>query len=216
MNALIENLDLILVGFGRTLMLTGISAVLALVLGVLLATCRVSPVASLRSFGTIYVQVFRNTPLTLLFFFIIAVFPTMFFPIGTFTQQAIVALSLYTASFVCESLRSGINSVNVGQAEAARAVGMTFTQTLSLIILPQAIRSVVPPLINVFIALTKNTSVAGGFAVAELFAVGRQLSNSNPASVIPVLLGVGVCYLVITIPAGQLAGYLERKVAFAR
>lgn len=216
MNALIENLDLILVGFGRTLMLTGLSAVLSLVLGILLATCRVSPVASLRAFGALYVNVFRNTPLTLLFFFFIAVFPTMFFVIPSFFIAAIIALSLYTASFVCEALRSGINSVNVGQAEAARAVGMTFTQTLSLIILPQAIRSVVPPLINVFIALTKNSSVAGGFAVAELFAVGRQLSNSNPASVIPVLLGVGVCYLVITIPAGQLAGYLERKVAFAR
>lgn len=216
MNALIENLDLILVGFGRTLMLTGLSAVLSLVLGILLATCRVSPVASLRAFGAAYVNVFRNTPLTLLFFFFIAVFPTMFFVIPSFFIAAIIALSLYTASFVCEALRSGINSVNVGQAEAARAVGMTFTQTLSLIILPQAIRSVVPPLINVFIALTKNSSVAGGFAVAELFAVGRQLSNSNPASVIPVLLGVGVCYLVITIPAGQLAGFLERKVAFAR
>lgn len=216
MNALIENLDLIMVGFGRTLMLTLISAVLSLLLGIVLATCRVSPVASLRAFGSLYVNVFRNTPLTLLFFFFIAVFPSMFFVIQSFTVAAIIALSLYTASFVCEAIRSGINSVNVGQAEAARAVGMTFAQTLSLIILPQAIRSVIPPLINVFIALTKNTSVAGGFAVAELFAVGRQLSNSNPSSVIPVLLGVGVFYLVITIPSGQLAGHLERKVAFAR
>lgn len=216
MNALIENLDLIMVGFGRTLMLTLISAVVSLILGIVLATCRVSPVASLRAFGSLYVQVFRNTPLTLLFFFFIAVFPTMFFVIQSFFVAAIIALSLYTASFVCEAIRSGINSVNVGQAEAARAVGMTFTQTLALIILPQAIRSVIPPLINVFIALTKNTSVAGGFAVAELFAVGRQLSNSNPASVVPVLLGVGIFYLLITIPSGQLAGHLERKVAFAR
>lgn len=93
---------------------------------------------------------------------------------------------------------------------------MTFGQTLSLIVLPQAIRSVIPPIINVLIALTKNTSVAGGFAVAELFATGRQLANTNPGAALWVLAGVGVCYLVITIPAGQLAVYLERKVAFAR
>lgn len=216
MNALIENLDLIMVGFGRTLMLTGISAVLSLILGTLLATCRVSPVASLRAFGTAYVELVRNTPLTLLFFFFIAVFPAMFFVLPGFIVPAIIALSLYTSAFVCEAVRSGINSVNVGQAEAARAVGMTFGQTLSLIVLPQAIRSVIPPIINVLIALTKNTSVAGGFAVAELFATGRQLANTNPGAALWVLAGVGVCYLVITIPAGQLAVYLERKVAFAR
>ncbi|RCK71395.1 amino acid ABC transporter permease [Desertihabitans brevis] len=216
MDALIDNAGLILRGFGTTLLLTVVSAVLSLLLGTVLATLRVSPVAPLRAVGTVYVEVFRNTPLTLLFFFFVFVFSTAFFPIGSFVVMAVVALTLYTSAFVCEAVRSGINSVGTGQAEAARAVGMTFTQTLGLIVLPQALRTVVPPLINVFIALAKNTSVAGGFAVTELYAVSAQLANANPADVITVLLGVALCYLVITIPAGQLAGHLERKVAFAR
>jgi glutamate transport system permease protein len=113
-------------------------------------------------------------------------------------------------------VRSGVNSVGVGQAEAARAVGLTFNQTLRAVVMPQALRTVIPPLINIFIALTKNSSVAGGFFVADLFGIGRRLANANPGDVVAVLIGVAVCYLVITIPAGILAGVLERKVAFAR
>jgi glutamate transport system permease protein len=123
---------------------------------------------------------------------------------------------VYTAAFVCEAVRSGVNSVGVGQAEAARAVGLTFTQTLRAIILPQAFRTVIPPLINIFIALAKNSSVAGGFFVVELFGLARRLPTTYPADIIPVLIGVGVFYLAITIPAGFLANRVERKVAFAR
>jgi glutamate transport system permease protein len=133
-----------------------------------------------------------------------------------FYSSAVVALSVYTAAFVCEAVRSGVNSVGVGQAEAARSIGLTFGQSLRHIILPQAFRTVIPPLINIFIALTKNTSVAGGFFVAELFNVGRRLSNSLSDQVAWVLLGVALFYLLITIPAGALAGWAERKAAFAR
>lgn len=189
---------------------------MALVLGTVLGSFRVSPVPPLRWFGTTYVELIRNTPLTLLFFFFIFVTPSLGYVVGNFFIAAVIACSVYTAAFVCEAVRSGVNSVGVGQAEAARAVGLTFMQTLSLIVLPQAFRSVVPPLINIFIALTKNTSVAGGFAVTELFAVGKRLATGNPADVIAVLIGVAVCYLIITIPAGLLAGYVERKVVFAR
>lgn len=123
---------------------------------------------------------------------------------------------MYTSAFVAEAIRSGINGVPVGQAEAARSVGLTFGQTVSLIILPQAFRMVIPPLINVFIALAKNTSVAGGFLVVELFAVSKGLANENGNAVIPILLGIAACYLIITIPLGQLAGWVERKVAMQR
>jgi glutamate transport system permease protein len=133
-----------------------------------------------------------------------------------FFVSAVCALSVYTAAFVCEAVRSGVNSVGVGQAEAARAVGLTFTQTLQAVVLPQALRSVIPPLINIFIALTKNSSVAGGFFVAELFGVGKQLAPANPSDVVAVLVGVAFFYLAITIPAGLLAGRVERRVAFAR
>lgn len=215
MDAIIDNLDLYLEGFWATLRLTLISAVFALVLGTVLGAFRVSPVPTLRGFGTTYVELVRNTPLTLVFFFFVFVAPQVDIKLPFFTS-ALVALSLYTAAFVCEAVRSGVNSVGIGQAEAARAIGLTFNQTMTQVVLPQAFRSVVPPLISIFIALTKNTSVAVGFFVTELMAVGIRLANRNPADVIPVLLGVAFFYLIITVPAGILAHRLERKVAFAR
>lgn len=216
MDAVIDELPLYWEGFRTTLALTFLSAVIALILGTILGAFRVSPAPPLRWFGTTYVELVRNTPLTLVFIFFVFVAPQLGWRPSAFFAPAVVALSIYTAAFVCEAVRSGINSVGIGQAEAARAVGLTFNQTLQLIVLPQAFRTVIPPLINIFIALTKNSSVAGGFFVAELFGVSKQLANSHPADVVAVLAGVGVCYLIITIPAGLLAGMVERKVAFAR
>ncbi len=215
MQAIIDNLDLYWLGFRTTLTLTLISAAIALVVGTVLGAFRVSPSPPLRLFGAAYVEIVRNTPLTLVFIFFVFVAPQLGLNVPFFTS-AVLALSVYTAAFVCEAVRSGVNSVGAGQAEAARAIGLTFTGMLRLIILPQALRSVIPPLINIFIALTKNSSVAGGFFVAELFGVSRRLANANPGDVIAVLIGVGICYLVITIPAGALAGYVERRVVFAR
>jgi glutamate transport system permease protein len=214
-DALLDNLDLLGDGFLTTLRLTLVSAVCALVLGTVLGAFRVSPVPTLRGIGTVYVELLRNTPLTLVFFFMVFVAPQVDIKLP-FDVSALVALSLYTAAFVCEAVRSGVNSVGVGQAEAARAIGLTFTQTMSQVVLPQAIRTVIPPLINIFIALTKNTSVAVGFFVTDLMAVGVRLANRYPADVITVLIGVAVFYLFITIPAGILANRLEHRVAFAR
>ncbi|MCI9887297.1 amino acid ABC transporter permease [Micrococcales bacterium 31B] len=226
MNVLIDNFGQIAEGFGMTLLLTVTSAVLALVIGVVIATCRVAPAASLRVFGTLYVEIVRNTPLTIVFFFFALVapqvgirFPTVnlgSLELQSFTVSAIVSLSLYTAAFVCEAVRSGINSVGLGQAEAARSVGMTFGLTLTQIVLPQALRTVIPPLINVFIALTKNSSVAAGFSVLELVATSRALINSFGGDTIAILTGVAIAYLVITIPLGIAAGALERKLVVAR
>jgi len=215
-NVIMDNAPAYLTGFGMTLRLTVVAGCLALVWGVVLAALRVSPIAPLRAFATIYVELLRNTPLTLVFFFLVLVAPQfgILAPLGFWT--AIIALTSYTAAFVCEAVRSGINSVGVGQAEAARAIGLTFGQVLTLVILPQAVRTVVPPLINVFIALAKNTSVASGFATFELMASGRRLATGNPADTIWVLVGVALFYLVITIPAGLVAGVIERRVAFAR
>ena len=133
-----------------------------------------------------------------------------------YRTAATIALTCYTSAFVAEAVRSGINSVAVGQAEAARSLGMSFRQNLLIVVLPQAFRTAIPPLISVLIALVKNTSVAGAFGVFELFAMSRRLTNVYSADVIAILLGVALFYLVICIPLGQLAGRLERKVAFAR
>ncbi len=217
MQTFVENFGTIWGGFLATLSLTAVAGVISFVWGAVLAAFRVSPVGPLRTFGTIYVEVVRNTPLTLMFFFWVFVMPTfgVIFPELGF-WPAVVALSLYTSSFVCESLRSGINSVGIGQAEAARSVGFTFGQTLTHIVLPQAWRTAIPPLISVLIALTKNTSVAAGFAFTELVAVSQRLMNANPSDGLFIFFGIGLLYLVITIPLGILAGQLEKKVAFAR
>ena len=215
MSAILDNLDLYWQGFRTTLLLAVVSAALALVLGTLLAAMRVSPVLTLRGAGTAYVQIVRNTPLTVVFFFVVFVLPELDIRLSFFVF-AVTALTVYHAAFFCEAVRSGINSVAVGQAEAARSIGLSFTQSLRLVILPQAFRTVIPPLINVVIALIKNSSIAAAFGVIELTAVGGRLANANAGAVIPLLLGVAACYLVITLPSGWLAGVAERRVAIAR
>lgn len=198
-----------------TLQLLVVSGAAALVLGTLVATMRISPVPALRGFATVYTEVVRNTPLTLVLFFTAIVLPQLG-PRLDFVTAATVGLTVYTSPFVAEAIRSGINGVPVGQAEAARAIGLGFGQTVGVIILPQAIRMVIPPLINVLIALTKNTSVAAGFSVLELVAISRQMIQFNGNATIAILVAVAVFYLVITVPLGQLANALERRAVVAR
>jgi glutamate transport system permease protein len=214
-DAILDNLDAYRQGFVTTLALTVVSTVLALAIGTLLAAMRVSPVPTLRAAGATYVEVVRNTPLTVVFFFAVFVLPQLDIRLPFF-QFAVIAVTVYHAAFFCEAVRSGVNSVGVGQAEAARSIGLTFTQSLRLVVLPQAFRTVIPPLINVVIALTKNTSIAAAFGVVELTAVGIRLANANGDAVIAILVGIAVCYLALTLPSGWLAGQVERRVAIAR
>ena len=215
MDAVLDNLDTFRQGFVTTLALTVVSTVLALALGTLLAAMRVSPVPTLRAAGTTYVEVVRNTPLTVVFFFAVFVLPQLDILLSFFTF-AVIAVTVYHAAFFCEAVRSGINSVGVGQAEAARSIGLTFTQSLRLVVLPQAFRTVVPPLINVVIALTKNTSIAAAFGVVELTAITTRLANGNSDAVLAIFGGSAVCYLALTLTTGFLAGRLERRVAVMR
>ena len=215
MSAVLDNLDLYVDGFIKTLQLSVLGAIGALLLGTLLAAMRVSPIPPLRAVGAVYVEIVRNTPLTVVFFFLVFGLPQIDITLRFFTA-AVWALTLYTAAFVCEVVRSGVNSVAAGQAEAARAIGLTFPQTLRLIVLPQAFRTVVPPLGNVLIALEKNSAIAAAFGVPELSATGLRVAVGNPDAVVSVFLGVAVAYLVLTLPTGQLVGWLERKVAIVR
>jgi glutamate transport system permease protein len=214
-DAVLDNLDAYRQGFVTTLELSVLASALALALGTVLAAMRVSPVPTLRAAGAAYVELVRNTPLTLVFFFVVFVLPQVDIILPYFVF-AVMALTVYHAAFFCEAVRSGINAVGVGQAEAARSIGLTFGQSLQLVVLPQAIRTVIPPLINVVIALIKNSSIAAAFAVVELTATGTRLANANGDAVIPILAGVAVCYLVLTLPSGWLAGLLERRVAILR
>jgi glutamate transport system permease protein len=215
MDAILENFDTFIGGFLKTLSLLALSGVFAFVIGVVIAAMRISPVGSLRGFAAIYTELLRNTPLTLVLFFCAFILPYLGVRIDYF-PLAVIGLTAYTSPFVAEAVRSGINGVAVGQAEAARSLGLGFGQTLRLIVLPQAIRMVVPPLINVFIALTKNTSVAGGFFVIELFASASVVINKRGDEVVAILLAVAFFYLVITIPLGILAGRIEKRVAILR
>lgn len=215
MDAVIEYLPVFLRGFGLTLALLLISGAAALVIGILVAAMRISPVASLRGFAAVYTEILRNTPLTLVLFFCAFMLPYLGVRIDYF-PLALIGLTAYTSPFIAEAIRSGINGVSIGQAEAARSIGLGFGQTLGLVILPQAIRMVIPPLINVFIALTKNTSVAGGFFVIELFASAQVVINKRGDEVLAILLAVAVFYLIITITLGRVAAYVEKRVAVLR
>ncbi len=216
MDAVTRNLDLFVSGFWRSLGIICWALVLSLVLGTLVAACRVCPVAPLRWFGTAWVTVLRNTPLTLILFFIAFGLPELGVNAEYYTF-GVAGLVLYTSAFVCEAVRSGINSVSAGQAEAARAIGLTFTQSLGQVVLPQALRTVVPPLGSVMIAMFKNSAVVGAFGVGrDLFSVGNTLTSAQGYAALPVLTGVAIGYLCITLPASGVLLGLERKVAIAR
>ena len=231
-------------GFLITFQLCILSAVGALILGALIAALRVSPIPPLRAIGTAYVTIFRNIPLTVVFFFFAFGFPKLdlddpFFthasflripvlsdimkPLGDdpFFRFAILSLTMYTAAFVCEAIRSGINAVSPGQAEAARSLGLTFVQNLRFIIFPQAWKYAIVPLGSVIIAMLKNSALAGAIGGVSGDLMGRADSIlSDPAagaaSLTSVFAGISIGYLIMTIPLGLLLDRVEKKRANAR
>lgn len=215
MDILVDNLGKILEGFQLTLVLFAGGAVVALVLGTVLAAMRVSPVAPLRWAGTTYVNVVRNTPLILVFFWVVFALPELDIRFS-FRTFAITAVGLYTAAFVTEVLRSGVNTVNPGQAEAARAIGMTFGQTLAQIVMPQAVRSVIPPLGSVLIALLKNTSVASGFGVIEATGTLAELGRDFPQALSWLFFGIALGYIVLVFVLSGVFRTLERRLVVVR
>ncbi|MEU3463085.1 amino acid ABC transporter permease [Streptomyces sp. NPDC006733] len=215
MNVLFDNFALFRQGFFGTLSLTGASAVLALLLGVLIAAFRVSPVPPLRAFGTLWVTLLRNTPLTLLFLVATFIVPEVVATGLSSYQLAVLALGFYTSAFVCEAVRSGVNTVPLGQAEAARSIGMTFSQILRLIILPQAARTVIAPIGSLMIALTKNSAIAGAFSVTELFSTQKLLSDEG-FNLTVIFIWIALAYLIITFAISGLFRLLENRLAVAR
>lgn len=212
---LLDNRDLFLKGFLNTILLFVLAGIGSLVLGVLLAAMRVSPVPALRLLGSGYVTIFRNTPLTLVFFFFAFAYPRLELLDVTFFTRAVLALAMYTAAFVCEVVRSGINTVDVGQFEASRALGFTFIQTLTTVVVPQAIRSVVPPLTSVLNSLLKNTTIAAGFSVAEAGQITPALSERGAPLLIGMLwIAIGFGILVVPLTTTQRA--LEKRWSVAR
>jgi glutamate transport system permease protein len=214
--AVTDNLDLYFGGLWTTLRLCLWSGCIALVVGTVMAACRVSPMPPLRGLGTAWVTCLRNTPLTVVLFFIAFGLPEIGLN-GSYYWFAIAGLSLYTSAFVCEALRSGINAVSSGQVEAARSIGLTFGQSLRFVVLPQAFRTSVPPLVSVGIAMIKNSAVAGFFGVAgDLSANGQSLTSAQGYAALPVLTGVVIFFWFLTVPAGLLLSVVERRTAVLR
>lgn len=217
----LEGYDL-LGAFWVTVQLTVYSALGSLIWGTLLAYMKVGPVPLMRGFATAYVNVVRNIPLTVIMVFSsLGLFQTLSIKLGAsdFTdinfRLAVLALIVYTSAFVCEALRSGINTVPVGQAEAARALGLSFTQVLRLIVLPQAFRSVVNPLANVLIALTKNTTVATAIGVAEAAYLMKEMIEAE-AQLILIAAVFAFGFVCLTLPTGLILGWVSKKVAVKR
>lgn len=208
--------SLLLEALGNTLLLSLAGGALALIIGLVVGLSRLSPVPALARAGTFYVETIRNTPLTVVFFIIVFVLPQIDLALPNYMATAIVSLGVYTGAFVSEAIRAGVNTIGIGQAEAARALGLTFGPSMSLIILPQAVRAVIPPMANVWIALVKNSSIAAAFGVTELTAAGQRINFQEPGDIVAALVWIAVAYLIITLSSGQIFRLLERKLAVAR
>jgi len=217
-DALLGNLDLWGQATLNTVLLFLGGGVLALVLGTIVGAMRVSPVPIARGVGTAYVNLIRNTPLTLVFFFFVFGYPKLDLPDIPSFWLCVLALGIYTATYVAEVLRAGINTVPVGQAEAARAIGLSFGQVMTLVIMPQAFRSVVPPMMSVFIALLKNTTIAAGFAVAELATLRATVADSKdrPGTVMEILLWVAVVFILLVFVLSLVQRHFEKKWRIVR
>ena len=208
--------------FWVNIQLTFYAAIIALVLGTVLAVMRISPVPSLRWAGATYVTLLRNTPLTIIMVFcVLGLWGQLGLTLSTnfqtnFFRLAVLGLSVYHAAFVCEALRSGINTVPVGQAEAARAIGLSFWPAARLVILPQAFRGSVAPLGNVLIALTKNSTVAAAASVAEASGLMRTMIEFRPDVILAIFLTFALGFVIIVVPIGLATTALSRRLAVAR
>lgn len=222
-----ENWHQVLQGFGVTVEMALIAGVMALVVGSVMAGLRVSPIALGRGIGTTYVYTVRNTPLLVIMLLFVNGVPQLdirpeihlgdaaLLNFNVFFILATSALGLYTGAFVCEALRSGINAIPLGQAEAARSIGMTFGQTLREVILPQAFRTVLPPLASALMAMTKNSSLALAVGVTEATYVMQKLTNDNPTSLYTLFIGFALGYMFLVGLIALTSSLLERKVRVA-
>jgi putative glutamine transport system permease protein len=208
--AVMNNLPLFWEGFRITVLLGVLALLLALVLGVIFAVLRSVPVRPLRAIGTAYVEFFRNTPLLIQTFFAYFGLGAAGIRLPAFTA-AFLALGVYTGAFVTEAIRAGILAVDRGQYEAARSLGLSYGQMMRYIVLPQAFATTVPPLGNLAIALTKNTSLASSIAVADLL-YNANLVNSRTFATYEVFAFVGLCYLAITLPMSAALNRIERRL----
>jgi glutamate transport system permease protein len=206
--------ELLLEGVRVTLWMATLSYLLAFFVGNVIAAMRVSPVTVLNRVAMLYVSVFRNTPLIVLAFLVWYGGGRVGMPFGRLTT-AILVLGFYTGAYIAESLRSGINAVPPGQAEAARAIGLPFSGVVGIIVLPQAIRTVIPPLGNLWIANLKNSSVFLVIGIDELTRAGRRI-GADITDYLASFAVVAIVYLLLVYGSAQIIKLIERRVEIAR
>ena len=216
----------LLPAFWVTVKLTFFSAVGSMIFGIILTAMRVSPVAILRNLSAWYINIVRNTPLTLI---ILLASMGLYYNLGlllavendSFIEKqnfrlAVLAFVAYTSCFVAESLRSGINTVPFGQAEAARSLGLSFGQNFRHVIFPQALRGAIVPLGNTLIALTKNTTIASVIGVAEASLLMKTLTEDYASDILVIFGIIAVGFIILTLPTGLFFGWAGKRWAVKR
>ena len=214
MNSLLPFAWRFIEGMGVTIELTALSFAMAVVLGIALAVMAVGPLAPLRWFAAVYVEIMRMTPLLALLLLFVFGLPKLGFMYSLVTSSVLV-LGFYTAAWIAEVLRAGVNAVPAGQVEAARSMGMRFTQVLSNVVIPQALRTVIPPLGNLFVNQIKASSIAAAIGVFDITYTAQRI-NFETAQAVPTFASAMFAYMVLTIPLGLLMRRLEQKMAVAR
>lgn len=210
-------------GYRMTIVLTVVSFALAMVLGGILALLRTSESRGLRVVSTAYVEWFRNTPLLVQLFFLFFALPKLELPyfgrpdwflLSSFTA-GLIGLTMYTAAYTAEALRSGLISIDKGQTEAARALGLNYVQTRIYVVAPQALRVAVPLLTSVFSALFRNSALVSAIGVRELLQTADNIQQDN-FQTFELFALAGVLYLSLTLPLAFASNRLERRVARSR
>jgi aspartate/glutamate/glutamine transport system permease protein len=211
-----NNLDIFVSGLLLTLRLVGISFVVAMVVGTLVASLRIAPVKPLNWIGTFYVETFRNIPLLVLAIIFSAGLTRTGIRLSGMSAAS-AALGLYTAAYIAEAIRSGVSAVSKGQIEASLSLGFTYRQTMRQVILPQAFRTVIPPIGNLVIAMIKNSAIVAGSLIAldDILQIAR-LVNSRTFATNEAFFWAGVGYLMLTIPATIIVRRLEKRFAIKR
>ena len=211
---LIDHWDMYLEGFGNTLKASLLALIGSFVLGTIFAIFRISPIRPLNWIGAAFVEFIRNIPLILVVFLFFVGLPSIGIVLNPFLAGT-MGLTVYTAAFIAETIRAGIQAVPKGQTEAARSSGLTYLQTMRYVILPQAMKVVIPPMGNQFINLVKNSSVLGVIAGLDLMYFG-DLIAADTFVTFDVYIFVGLFYLILTLPLSSFVGYLERRLAKGR
>lgn len=205
-----EAIPYLLRGTVHTLEIAGLSCIIGLLIGTLGGLALCSKNYLVRFFITIYTTLFRGTPMLIQIIFVVLVIPTIGIPVSTF-WGVIWAIGLNSGAYIAHIIKSGIKSVSIGQREAGKVLGLSNIQIIRYIVLPQAIRMVLPALGNEFITLVKDSSLASTVGVQELTKEGQIIANRT-FDALTVYVGVALCYLIITSILTLCVGQIERKL----